>query len=150
MVHPIQYMNLQSRSAYMMLAGVWLLTTLLCLPPLLIPDESIDFDYCRTNHYGTSLLVYTALTAFFVPLAVIVLCYVKIFVELYRKMARKEKRKRQEFELISGNGASNATARKTSSKENGVANVTKDVNSNQRPPASQVRQRTHLILGVWC
>ena len=149
-MRPIQYMNLSTSSAIGMLVGTWTLIIVLCLPPLLVPAQAINFEHCRSNLHETSLLVYTALSGFFVPLAVIVACYVRIFVELYRKMARKERRKRQEFELASGGcgGGGRAASTKVGGKSVKIqesATVTKDVNSNGQDP--QVSASLFLVVG---
>ncbi|XP_059082404.1 5-hydroxytryptamine receptor 1D-like isoform X2 [Tigriopus californicus] len=97
-VFPIKYMNLSWVSALIGLVIVWILSLSLCVPPIVFPEESIDYDYCRHTQKPW-FLIYSALGAFYIPLTILILAYGKIFFELRKKMKQKKSRMRQGFEM---------------------------------------------------
>lgn len=97
-IFPIKYMNLSWVSAVVGLIMVWILSLLLCVPPILFPKNPIDFDYCMHTHKPW-FLIYSALGAFYIPLTILLVAYGKIFWELRKKMRQKQNRARQGFEM---------------------------------------------------
>ena len=65
-----------------MIALVWLLSCIICLPPLIgwndWPDDWTDNTPCElTQEKG--YIIYSAIGSFYIPLAVIIFVYFKIF-----------------------------------------------------------------------
>ena len=91
-------MHLTSKSAGWAVVLTWLFSICLCVPPLFLASEPIDYDYCRQN---TSLLVtiYTALGAFYVPVVIILVAYGIIFAKLKAKALQKEQKMRRNLEM---------------------------------------------------
>uniref|UniRef100_A0A915L1N6 G-protein coupled receptors family 1 profile domain-containing protein n=1 Tax=Romanomermis culicivorax TaxID=13658 RepID=A0A915L1N6_ROMCU len=87
---PLKYARRKNgRLAFFLVLFVWLASLLLCAPPLLVPDWRIEFggpsQECRYVK-AIAFRVYSALGSFYIPLAIMIGLYVKI----YRVVSQRE------------------------------------------------------------
>ena len=84
MVRPILYMSLTRTSAVCLIVTVWVLSVCICVPSMM----SIRYDLCHLDGNISNMLV-NSLTAFYLPLVIIVACYSVVFWHLKRKFDKK-------------------------------------------------------------
>lgn len=156
---PINYANKRTlRMVLSMIAGVWALSFLICLPPLLgWNDWSKDiFDVCELSTVGP-FVIFSSMGSFFIPLILILIVYVKIFCAIRRRSREranqskinqinsgKERFKRSEESFVSDNGQ-NGQIRESSKKKLGKKKWSK---SNLMDCAGSAEKNSTLMPGT--
>ena len=109
-VRPITYMNLTRKSAGVIIFIAWAISALICLPQFVYPGKSISFSVCQTiapefwiDHPTVvkGLTAATILFAFYLPLLIVVACYMVVFVKIKQKIDKKVAQKMEQLELLS-------------------------------------------------
>lgn len=97
MTHAVEYLRKRTpRRSLLMIAGVWVLSAVISLPPLVgwkKPEKPSDYPECLLSD-DVGYVLYSAFGSFYVPAFVMVFVYCRIFVAA-RSRARRHLKQRQ-------------------------------------------------------
>lgn len=96
--HAVEYLRKRTASrAVVMICGVWLLSALISLPPLIgwrkMSDQKNSLPQCSVSE-DLGYVLYSALGSFYIPAVVMVFVYIKIFLAARKRARRAMERKK--------------------------------------------------------
>ncbi|XP_022253925.1 alpha-2A adrenergic receptor-like [Limulus polyphemus] len=113
--HAVEYLKKRTPTrAIAMICFVWFLSGLISLPPLVgwkKPDRPTDYPECKVSE-EIGYVLYSALGSFYIPAAVMVFVYIRIFFAA-RSRARRHVKKRAQPEVTNDPGRDKSTTTTT-------------------------------------